>query len=83
MSTELLVSIVAAGSSLTTAILTNIFSRRTRQASTDHTAVQTMELVLNNLRTELDRERAYRQQLETRVRHLEKLLEDLRTGDEK
>jgi len=77
MSTEVLISVVAAASSLTTAVLTNVFQRRNRQAATDHTAVQTMEMVVKNLRMELDRERAYRQELETRVRHLENVLREL------
>ena len=77
MSTELLVSVVAASSSLATAVLTNLFSRRSRQTSSDHTAVQTMELVVRNLRAELDRERAYRQELENRVRVLESMIKSL------
>lgn len=82
MSTELLVSVVAASSSLATAVLTNLFSRRSRQTSSDHTAVQTMELVVKNLRAELDRERAYRQELENRVRVLESMIKALH-GDGK
>jgi len=74
MSTEVLVSVVAFGSSVTTAVLTHWFGRRSKNATADHTAVQTMELVVRNLRTELDRERAYRQELETRVRTLEQLI---------
>ena len=80
MSTEVLISIVAAASILSTAVLTSLFSRRTRRASADHTAVQTMEMIVTNLRLELNRERTYRQELETRVRHLETVLRDLR-GD--
>jgi uncharacterized protein YlxW (UPF0749 family) len=82
MTPEVLISVVAAASSLATAVLVNLFSRRNRQALTDHTAVETMELVVRNLRQELDRERAYRQELETRVRHLENLIQQLH-GDGK
>ncbi len=82
MTTEVLVSLTAAGSSILTALLTNLFNRRNRSAHTDHMAVETMERVVKSLRSELDRERAYRQELETRVRHLENLISDLR-GDAK
>lgn len=75
MSTELLVSIVAAASSLATAVLTNLFNRRSRQTTSDHTTVQTMEILIKNLRTELDRERAYRQELEHRVKVLESMIQ--------
>lgn len=82
MSTELLVSLVAAGSSFFTVILTNVFGRNSRRAATDHTTVQTMEVLVVNLREELDRERSYRQQLEARVRHLENLIRELHANDE-
>jgi len=78
LSTEVLVSLVAASSSLTTAILTHLFTRRNQSAQTDHMAVETMETVVKSLRSELDRERAYRQELEQRVRHLETLINDLK-----
>ena len=77
MPTELLISLVAAVSSLFTVALTNAFGRSTRRATADHTTVQTMELLVKNLRLELDRERSYRQELETRVRHLETQIREL------
>lgn len=82
LSTEVLVSFVAFGSSVLSAVLTHWFTRRGKNATADHTAVQTMELVVRNLRLELNSERAYRQELEQRVRHLENLIRELH-GDAK
>ena len=82
LSTEVLLSLVAVGSSALSSLMTHWFTRRGKNVSADHTAVQTMELVVRNLRLELNSERAYRQQLEERVRHLENLIRELH-GDAK